>query len=165
MRYAARSFGTKREELPMPDGTVTAVSHSARVITAEEAERRIDEIISLVGLLGRETMKEHVRKALESRHATLIGVIDPSQNRLVGIALGIVRPHLSGKDYYIGNVAVAPEFRRRGIATAMVDTLVHLARAAKCQKIELTSSRPEAHAVYANLGFSTSASQLFRLVL
>lgn len=151
----------------MPDATV-AVLGTSRVIGLEEAERRIDDIVTLLELFGHPVSKTQVRRGLESRQSILVGTFiggDRSNDRLIGIAQGIPRVHFLGKDLFISTVVVHPEFRRSGYATTMVRTLVDMARAAKYQKVELTSSKPGAQALYRQLGFSDEASTLFRLVL
>jgi ribosomal protein S18 acetylase RimI-like enzyme len=66
----------------------------------------------------------------------------------------------------IENVVVAEAMRRQGIATALLDAAVHLARSAGCYKIQLLSrmSREAAHALYESRGFQVLA-QGYRLYL
>ena len=54
------------------------------------------------------------------------------------------------------NVAVHPEFRRKGIGQALINTLVeHLQKAgSRCLTLEVRASNAAAIALYAKLGFS-----------
>ena len=53
------------------------------------------------------------------------------------------------------NVIVDESMRRKGIASAIVEYLVNLAKESGCYKIGLSSSkeRPAAHSMYESLGF------------
>ncbi|HXR53670.1 MAG TPA: GNAT family N-acetyltransferase [Acidimicrobiales bacterium] len=55
----------------------------------------------------------------------------------------------------VENVVVDPGERRRGVARALMDGAVGLARGVGCYKVQLLSDarRPEAHALYEAMGF------------
>ncbi|MDG4809665.1 GNAT family N-acetyltransferase [Micromonospora sp. WMMD1120] len=80
----------------------------------------------------------------------------------VGTVDTVVVPNLThgARPYMlVENVVVAPGWRRRGVARALLATAVDTATAAGCYKVQLVSSasRTEAHRFYADAGFSPSA--------
>jgi ribosomal protein S18 acetylase RimI-like enzyme len=67
----------------------------------------------------------------------------------------------------IENVVTHPDFRRRGIAKAVLDRAIETAREAGCYKVMLLSgvSRTGAHALYEKVGFSKGTKLGFDLRL
>ncbi len=92
----------------------------------------------------------------DSDHAVLAARID---GECVGTATGVVCHGLyGGSDSYlvIEDVVVDPEYRRRGVATALLGALERFARGHECnQMILLTEScRDDAAALYESAGFA-----------
>ncbi len=82
---------------------------------------------------------------------------------VVGTADMLAMPNLSRSAQpwaVVSNVSVAPEFRRKGIASVLLKELIQFARDAGCYKIELTSNatRVGAHGLYESLGFDAAVN-------
>ncbi|WP_327031481.1 GNAT family N-acetyltransferase [Micromonospora ureilytica] len=80
----------------------------------------------------------------------------------VGTVDTLVAPNLThgARPYMlVENVVVAPGWRRRGVARALMLAALDDAAAAGCYKIQLVSNaaRTEAHRFYASIGFAQSA--------
>ncbi|WP_030490238.1 GNAT family N-acetyltransferase [Micromonospora chokoriensis] len=80
----------------------------------------------------------------------------------VGTLDTLVAPNLThgARPYMVvENVVVAPGWRRRGVARALMLAAVHDATAAGCYKVQLVSNaaRTDAHQFYAAIGFAQSA--------
>jgi ribosomal protein S18 acetylase RimI-like enzyme len=60
-------------------------------------------------------------------------------------------------DHYISNLATDPDFRRRGVAQALLADAERLAQAAscKCFSLDMDKDNPPAAALYEKLGFKT----------
>ena len=67
----------------------------------------------------------------------------------------------------IENVITHPDFRRRGVAKAVLDRAIETAKQANCYKVMLMSgiSRKGAHALYEKVGFSKDTKVGFDLRL
>jgi GNAT superfamily N-acetyltransferase len=67
----------------------------------------------------------------------------------------------------IENVITHPDFRRRGVAKAVLDRAIETAKQANCYKVMLLSgvSRKGAHALYEKVGFSKDTKVGFDLRL
>jgi GNAT superfamily N-acetyltransferase len=67
----------------------------------------------------------------------------------------------------IENVITHPDFRRQGVAKAILDRAIETAKQAGCYKVMLLSgaSRKEAHALYEKVGFSKDTKLGFDLRL
>ena len=88
-------------------------------------------------------------------HKLIVAKVDGT---IVGSADMVIVPNLSHRGLswaVMENVIVEEKMRRKGIAGAMVQYLVDLARESGCYKIGLSSSkeRPAAHSFYESLGF------------
>ena len=91
----------------------------------------------------------------DPNHKLIVAEVDGS---VVGSADLVIVPNLSHRGLpwaVMENVIVEEKIRRKGIAGAMVQYLVDLARENGCYKIGLSSSkeRPAAHSFYESLGF------------
>jgi GNAT superfamily N-acetyltransferase len=90
---------------------------------------------------------------------------------LVGTATLLVMPNLTygcEPTAFIEAVVVRESWRRKGIATLVLERVIADARATGCNKVQLLSHKRHAedgaHALYENLGFSAEAEG-FRLYL
>jgi GNAT superfamily N-acetyltransferase len=90
---------------------------------------------------------------------------------VVGTATALVMPNVTyacAPTVFVEAVVVAPSYRRRGIATAMLQRILVHARAAGCNKVQLLSHKRHAtdgaHRLYGALGFEPEAKG-FRLYL
>jgi GNAT superfamily N-acetyltransferase len=91
----------------------------------------------------------------DPNHHLIVAEVD---GRIVGSADLMIVPNLSHRGTpwaVMENVIVDESMRRKGIASAIVEYLVNLARESGCYKIGLSSSkkRPAAHRMYESLGF------------
>ncbi|WP_433269748.1 N-acetyltransferase family protein [Micromonospora vinacea] len=80
----------------------------------------------------------------------------------VGTLDTLVAPNLThgARPYMVvENVVVAPEWRRRGVARALMLAAIDDATEAGCYKVQLVSNaaRTDAHRFYASIGFAQSA--------
>lgn len=93
-----------------------------------------------------------LRKFLEGECNILIGVLDGE--RLSGVAIGYVLAHPSGnKTLYIDELDTHPSYRRRGVATMMMEEFQAIGREKGCSEVWLSSSNSNhaAHAFYKKL--------------
>ncbi len=120
----------------------------ALTITTSEAEA--DGASSLSDF---EKVFDHIES--DPNHHLIVAEID---GRIIGSATLLIVPNLSHRGLpwsVMENVIVDDSMRRKGIASAMIEHLVELAKRNGCYKIGLSSSkkRPAAHAMYESLGF------------
>ena len=73
-----------------------------------------------------------------------------------GKVAGYIGSQTCGDESDVMNVAVHPDFRRRGIAESLVNTLVEELKAigSRCLTLEVRASNAPAIALYEKLGFS-----------
>ena len=73
-----------------------------------------------------------------------------------GIVAGYIGSQTCGEESDVMNVAVHPDFRRRGIAEALVNALVEELKAvgSHCLTLEVRASNAPAIALYEKLGFA-----------
>jgi GNAT superfamily N-acetyltransferase len=91
-------------------------------------------------------------------------------DELVASCTAVIVPNLTrGARPYavIENVVTAPDQRRSGLATAVLQDTIERCRARDCYKIMLASAvqREEAHGLYERNGFDRNAKQAFLLDL
>jgi GNAT superfamily N-acetyltransferase len=146
------------------------------VTVRRAAPADLDALLGLYEeLADRAAAAPGARERSESVLAEILA--DPARHLLValleeapvGSADLIVAPNLThgGAPWAIvENVIVAQAARRRGIARALMEHVIALARAAGCYKVQLLSGmqREEAHRLYGSLGFAAIA-QGFKLYL
>ena len=92
-------------------------------------------------------------------------------SRPVGTATTMIMPNIvydCAPTLFVEAVVVVPDFRRRGIATAIMQRVLSDARVAGCNKVQLLSHKRHAedgaHSLYYRLGFNAEAEG-FRLYL
>lgn len=93
-----------------------------------------------------------LREYLEDKDNILVGVLDGEH--LAGVAIGYVLVHPSGnKTLYIDELDTHPDYRRRGVATMMMEEFQAIGRAKQCSEVWLSSSDDNyvAHAFYKKL--------------
>jgi ribosomal protein S18 acetylase RimI-like enzyme len=93
-----------------------------------------------------------LRMYLEDDDNILVGVLD--EERLAGVAIGYVLAHPSGsKTLYIDELDTHPSYRRRGVATMMMEEFKAVGRQKQCSEVWLSSSSDNhvAHAFYKKL--------------
>jgi len=102
------------------------------------------------------------RQSLLERDFHLIGFIDAGD--IIGVASYIIQPHLSrNNEFWIHDLVVKPEFRKKGISKKLLDYLALQARKEKCSRM-VVHTRDEknlTNAYYqAKLGFISYATVL-----
>lgn len=106
-----------------------------------------------------EEAKEVFRKRLRDGILTVIAKID---DKVVGTASLLVELkflHKGSKAGHIEDIAVHPDFQRRGIGKAMVAHLIGVAKEKGCYKVTL-SCKNELTAFYEKCGFIHSSCQM-----
>ena len=103
-----------------------------------------------------------------SESSVYLGEID---GLAIGTAALMTMPHLTYKcapTAFIEAVVVIPGYRRKGVATQLLQRVLSDARSAGCNKVQLLSHKRHAadgaHQMYENLGFEAEAEG-FRLYL
>jgi len=95
-------------------------------------------------------------------------LVAESDDGLAGLAAVSAAPHLAhpGSSARLVGLVVAEEFRRRGVATELLDAAERLAREWGCDRMELTSSRARdaAHLFYPARGYEETSSHHARYV-
>jgi N-acetylglutamate synthase-like GNAT family acetyltransferase len=93
-------------------------------------------------------------------------LVAEASSEVVAVAAFHVRPALTRDEPFCRIIAlsVAPAWSRRGVATALVDALEAVARAAGCSQLEVTTAddRAGARALYEQLGFKRTSSRLMK---
>ena len=109
-----------------------------------------------------ERERSTLQEMLDTRGLWLICAVEHEE--LVGTATMQVMPNLVYRcrpTAFIEAVNVRSHWRRRGIATAMMQHLVAIASAARCNKVQLLSHKRHAadgaHALYEGLDFEAEA--------
>lgn len=67
---------------------------------------------------GRDS-KEYIKKEMQFKGASFIGAFDRKSGRLIGLAIG----NYDGRRGWINRLAVLPEYRRQGVAAALITRL------------------------------------------
>ncbi len=93
--------------------------------------------------------------AVESASMPLSGYVWEEKGEIIGNVSLIPYRHKKKKIYLIANVAVRPDFRRRGIGRALTNIAMQHARQrhAHATWLHVRADNPGAIALYANLGF------------
>jgi ribosomal protein S18 acetylase RimI-like enzyme len=90
----------------------------------------------------------------------MIAVVD-------GNSAGMTAYHISGSTLIIDDIAVKEEYRRMGIASALLDYVKDVGEQEKCHKIEITSTNDNipALACYQRFGFNIKEVRLGSCIL
>ncbi len=135
------------------------MSINLRVATEEDISsilKLYHESLDKTGVLDLENAKIIFKKQMQyPDYKIFIACID---QEIVGtFALLIMENigHLGSPSAIIEDVAVSPEYQRKGIGKLMMAFAMDYARTKKCYKLVLSSNlrRAEAHQFYENLGF------------
>jgi GNAT superfamily N-acetyltransferase len=90
-----------------------------------------------------------------------------SDGRVVGMVTVCVFTTLTGTKAYLDHLVVEREWRRRGVARALMEHAIEVARSAGASRLDLTANagKTAARALYASLGFQPRDTGSFRLEL
>ena len=109
---------------------------------------------------------------LLSEDAVVVGTAAPTYvaatgERVVGMVTLCTFETLTGPKAFLDHLVVAPPWRRRGIARALVRHAIGVAEAAGASRVDLTASESKqaARALYESLGFRRRGTGSFRLDL
>jgi GNAT superfamily N-acetyltransferase len=126
-----------------------------------------DEILALMAELGRPAVADDPeaqrRVVLEHlAHPDGLILVAGGDGELAGAASLWFRPRLNWAtpEAWLPDLVVRPAYRRRGIATALLDACVAEARARGCHALKLESGhdRSDAHPLYERYGFEAFGS-------
>ncbi len=93
--------------------------------------------------------EDGLREELDNRCARFLTAVDER-----GIVMGYIGCHTVLDEGYIANVAVAPAFRRRGIARRLVQALLMQSSDLAFVTLEVRASNAPAIALYKSCGFA-----------
>ncbi len=120
------------------------------------------EILALMAELGRPAVADDpaVQREIVLAHLAhpdgMVLVVD-GDGELAGAASLWIRPRLNWvtPEAWLPDLVVRPAYRRRGIATALLDACVAEARSRGCHALKLESGhdRADAHPLYERYGF------------
>ncbi|HEX9935079.1 MAG TPA: ribosomal protein S18-alanine N-acetyltransferase [bacterium] len=89
----------------------------------------------------------------ECRRPKGVSLIAEGDGRIVGYAIGWA----VADELHIANLAVRPDWRRKGIGEALVKTLIRLCPDAEWAGLEVRASNQPAMSLYSRLGFKATA--------
>lgn len=144
--------------------------------TTEDAENlasaRVAFLTELLGVQDEDAagglaheLSAYFRKALPAQH--YLGVIARQNGRLAATGGMVFREqpgsfkNPTGKTAYILNMYTLPEFRRKGISTAIMEQLMDIARSKGYNSFELHAT-PDGEPVYQKLGFYKHSEPTYR---
>jgi ribosomal protein S18 acetylase RimI-like enzyme len=109
---------------------------------------------------------EALRRVVNSDATSLLVFRDPL-GRIAGTLTLAIFSIPTGIRARIEDVVVAPEARRQGVAEALTNEALRLARKSGARTIDLTSSpsREAANRLYERLGFTLRDTNVYRLML
>jgi GNAT superfamily N-acetyltransferase len=114
-----------------------------------------------------ERMRESFRQMAANPDYLVIGAFT-DEGELVGSALVIIcLDIIAGCQPWamLENVIVTDRLRGQGVGRLVMGALEQLARERGCSYIQLTTSRPDAHAFYSAVGYSGDVVRAFRKTL
>lgn len=161
----------------MSAGTFPLKSSSAQGLRPVDIRRDLAQIASLMDLCFGDTLDFNSRSAVREMEALsrsgpllwLLGAIGPQwQSGFVwvedGNVIGNVSTQMSEFDRFtwlIANVAVHPDYRRRGIGTALTEAAIRLAREHKARRamLQVHQYNTTALDIYHSLDFRTTTTR------
>ena len=139
-----------REILPGDTASAFLAMHALRTHLVDEADfvRRVDEVQRPEGY-------------------RLVGAFDREEPPAAAVAGFRVGDNLAwGHFLYVDDLATRPEFRRRGLGTALLVWLAREAATLECDQLHLDSGvglgRADAHRLYMNAGLTITAHHFAR---
>jgi ribosomal-protein-alanine N-acetyltransferase len=139
------------------DDTGPTSAHEDRltVVIESMAPADLPEVLAIEGLSFSEPWTEQMfLHELSSREVAdlLVARADEGQGPRV---VGFLCAWIVGGELHINNVAVHPAYRRRGVASRLLEASVHRARAAgaRIAHLEVRASNAAAKALYERYGF------------
>jgi aminoglycoside 3-N-acetyltransferase I len=122
--------------------------------TMAAANRLFNEVFGEEGYQGPEPGEDHLSRLLEDeKFIALVARID---GQMVGALAGyeLVKYEAERSEIYIYDLAVLEQFRRRGVATALIEAIKPIARAKGAWMIFVQADPPDGPAValYEKLG-------------
>ncbi len=132
------------------------------VVVRRAAPRDADEVLQLLAELGRPAVAEDSSPQRDTYLDHLVAddatiFVADDLGTIAGLASLWIRPRLNWTtpEAWIPDLYVGDEFRRRGIARALLDACVREARRRGCHRLVLESGheRAAAHQLYEQYGF------------
>jgi GNAT superfamily N-acetyltransferase len=111
----------------------------------------------------RESLAEYFSRTIPSEE--FIGFLAVADGAIIATSGLVFHRHPpsnrnpTGREAYIMNMYTAPAFRRRGIATRLLQLLIDHARQSDCGKISM-HALPEGRSIYLNAGFVPIETEL-----
>lgn len=126
----------------------------ADIIEMEEANGLFAEVFGEEGYHGPPPGEEHLRRLLTDDK--FVALVARSGDRMIGALAGyeLVKFEAERSEFYIYDLAVLEEFRRQGVATALIEELKGIARERGAWVLFVQADPPDepAVALYGKLG-------------
>ncbi|MEE9380409.1 MAG: GNAT family N-acetyltransferase [Hyphomonadaceae bacterium] len=137
----------------LPDGYAIRAAQTVDIPQFALIESAADKLFEPTGLMENATEQDSI-PALVFEDAIpqgLVSVVELGGNEIIGFSLCSVRK----PDLYLDQVAVYPDHCRKGLGTALINTVMKDARARKLKTVSLSTFRnvPWNAPYYARLGF------------
>jgi GNAT superfamily N-acetyltransferase len=128
---------------------------------------RLGELIALYELLDPALPRldrEAAERALSAPGVTVFAAVDPTTQRLMGVATLITAPTLTRTRAWAEDLVVHPDFRGRGAGEALMDACAEAAAATGARSIDGTvhPDRTSAVSLYRRTGWEFSTSLAVR---
>lgn len=133
------------------------------VTQVEDSNTNAEALTDLFKHLSSNVTVELVRTAIASPQNRVFTA--SHDGRPIGALLACMTPCASGTRVHIEDVVVHPEYRRRGVASALLKLALDHAQKVWCARtIDLTSrpEREDANRLYRNLGFVQRDTNVYR---
>ncbi len=118
----------------------------------EAREEDLNEVSGIEGLSFRDPYPRSFLNSLHALHSTTFLVAVLSSGEIIGYSVTAIRYGLLG---HLLSLATRPEYRRNGVATALVQETIQILRGegARLMRLEARVSNGEAVSLYEKLGF------------
>jgi ribosomal protein S18 acetylase RimI-like enzyme len=132
----------------------------------DEVFTAVQRLVSQLSTSAKPPSREAVAALVSSPGTALLVVRSPA-GELVGMTTLATMGFVTGVRCYIEDVVVDTAHRRQGLARAMMDEAVAMAKEAGARTLELTSrpSREAANNLYLKMGFERRDTNVYRLSL